>query len=79
MDTIGKIKILHYYGKFDTGKRSDSVIAGIRYYAVIYRFGHPISYSGRNSEQAVDRLYAAIRDLIRMEVVHILRTIVHTG
>ena len=68
MDTRSKTKILRSYGKFHTGTHSDSVGEHTRKYAVVYRFGHPIMFSGKTREKAIDRLYADIRDLMLAEI-----------
>jgi len=68
MNTSSKIKILRSYGQLNTGTRSDAMSVHTRQYAVVYRFGHPILFSGNTREKAINRLYAAIRDFMWAEV-----------
>lgn len=68
---VSKAHILRTYGLFHTGTRSDSVGMHNRHYAVLHRFGHPILFSGKTRDIAINRLYADIRDLMYEDVVRL--------
>jgi hypothetical protein len=68
---VSKAHTLRTYGTFHTGTRSDSVGMHKRYYAAVYRHGHPIMFSGKTREVAINRLYADIRDLMYEDVVRL--------
>lgn len=66
-----RVQILQTYGNFVAGTRSDSVGLHKRHYAVVYRFGHPILWSGKSRQQAIDRLYDDIYNLMYEDVIRL--------